>query len=105
MHARISAFLAAFALVLTGIATAQETTGTIAGRVVDTQGLDVPGATVTATGPQGARTTVTDGSGRYSVPLLTPGVYTVRAELQGFKVVQQQNVTVSLGQTVNVDVK
>jgi hypothetical protein len=32
---------------------AQETTGTVAGRATDAQGLPVPGITVTATGPQG----------------------------------------------------
>ena len=42
-------------LVMTGVASAQETTGTLTGRFVDTQGLAVPGATVTVTGPQGAK--------------------------------------------------
>lgn len=53
MYARVSAFLVAFGLVTTGLATAQETSGTISGRLVDPQGLAVPGATVTITGPQG----------------------------------------------------
>src|SRR5882672_6346181 len=69
---------------------AQETTGTIKGRIVDAQGLAVPGATVTVTGPQGAKTTVTDAEGRFNFPFLTPGVYAVRAELQGFKAVEQK---------------
>ena len=55
---------------------AQETTGSLRGRVVDAQGLAVPGVTVTATGPQGAKTAVTDSDGRFSVPFLTPGSYT-----------------------------
>ena len=53
------------------VASAQETTGTIAGRIVDAQGLVVPGVTVTATGPQGAKTTVTDTEGRFTIPFLT----------------------------------
>jgi hypothetical protein len=98
MYARMSAFLLACALVLTGLASAQEaTTGSLAGVISDAQGLAVPGATVTITGPQGARTFVSDGEGRYFAPFLTPGMYTVRAELQGFKAAQQPNVTVSLG--------
>ena len=32
---------------------AQETTGAVRGRIVDAQSLPVPGATVTAVGPQG----------------------------------------------------
>src|SRR6185295_14408412 len=83
-------------------ALAQETTGTIRGRIVDAQGLAVPGVTVTATGTQGAKTAVTDSDGRFSIPFLTPGAYSVRAELQGFKAVQQSNVNVSLGQTVDL---
>src|SRR5689334_13322438 len=81
---------------------AQETTGSLRGRVVDAQGLAVPGVTVTATGPQGAKTAVTDSDGRFSVPFLTPGSYTVRAELRGFKAVEQRGVTVSLGQAVDL---
>lgn len=102
MHARISALLLAFVLTLTGVAAAQGTTGTISGRIVDPQGLAVPGSTVTVTGPQGARTTVTDGGGRFTVPFLTPGTYAVRAELQGFKTIEQRDIVVRLEQTVDL---
>ena len=104
MHARICAFLVALAVAMAGVASAQETTGTVSGRIIDSQGLAVPGATVTVTGPQGARTAVTDAEGRYTAPLLVPGVYTVRAELQGFRVAETSNVTVSLGSTATVNV-
>ena len=80
---------------------AQETTGRIEGRIVDAQSLPVPGATVTATGPQGEKTAITDTDGRFTLPLLTPGAYQLRAELQGFKVVQRNDINVSLGQTVD----
>jgi len=83
---------------------AQETTGQISGRIVDTQGLAVPGATVTVTGPQGTKTVATNGEGRFSVPFLTPGVYTIRAELQGFKAFEQKDVRVVLGQTADVPI-
>ena len=72
-------FVAAFAWTMTAFA--QETTGAIAGRIADAQGLAVPGVTVTVTGPQGAKTAVTDAEGRFSIPFLTPGAYVVRAEL------------------------
>ncbi len=89
MYARISAFLVAFALAVSGYAVAQETTGSLAGQVVDPQGLAVPGATVTVIGPQGAQAFVTDADGRYVAPFLTPGIYSVRAELSGFKASEQ----------------
>jgi hypothetical protein len=85
-------------------ARAQQTTGTISGRVVDGQGLAVPGVTVTVTGGQGAKTAVTDADGRYNVPFLTPGAYALRAELQGFKAVDRGGLDVRLGQTVDVPV-
>ena len=81
---------------------AQETTGRIEGRVVDAQSLPVPGVTVTTTGPQGEKTTTTDTDGRFTVPLLTPGSYQLRAEFRSFKVVQRNDINVSLGQTVDL---
>ncbi len=102
MHARISALLLAFVLALSGLATAQEITGTISGRIVDPQGLAVPGASVTITGPQGSKTVVTDSTGRFVAPFLTPGVYSIKAELQGFKTAEKKDVAVRLGQTADI---
>ena len=104
MYARISAFLAACALACTSIASAQEIGGSISGRVLDQQKLAVPGVTVTATGPQGSRSAVTDADGRYQIPFLTPGNYDVRAELQGFKAFEQKGISVRLGQVAEVPV-
>jgi len=96
--------LLALAMSLTSLA-AQGTTGQLAGRIVDAQGLPVPGATVTVTGPQGAKTSVAGADGRFIVPFLTPGVYSVKAELQGFKAVEQKDITVSLSGTADVSLK
>ena len=83
---------------------AQQTTGTISGRVIDAQGLVIPGVTVTVKGEQGIKTAVTDADGRFTVPFLTPGAYAIHAELQGFKAVDRDGVDVHLGQTVDVPV-
>ena len=94
-----------FAFILcfvTRSASAQQTTGTISGRVVDAQGLPVPGAAITITGSQGVKTAVTDGDGRFTVPFLTPGRYAVRAALQGFTPIDRSNVQVQLGQTTDI---
>ena len=104
MHARISALVLALLLACTGLASAQGTTGTISGRIVDAQGLAVPGATVTVTGSQGARTTVSDSTGRFTVPFLPPGSYSLKAELQGFKTFDQRDITVRLEQTVDLPI-
>ncbi|MGE5815599.1 MAG: TonB-dependent receptor, partial [Acidobacteriota bacterium] len=86
-------------------AIAQETTGTISGVIVDTQGLPVPGVTVTVAGPQGSKTTVTEANGRFTMPFLVPGTYAVRAEVSGFKPVEQRDVILRLGQTVQLDLR
>jgi hypothetical protein len=67
--------LAAGGLILAAaVVGAQEiTTGSIAGRVVDTQNLAVPGAAVTIVTPQGPRSFRTDLDGRFFAPFLTPG--------------------------------
>jgi outer membrane receptor protein involved in Fe transport len=96
--------LLALAMSLTSLA-AQGTTGQLAGRLADAQGLPVPGATVTVTGPQGAKTVTTGADGRFNVPFLTPGVYSIKAELQGFKGVEQKDITVSLSGTAEVSLK
>jgi len=104
MNSRILAFVAAFVLATAGHGWTQETTGSITGRVSDPQGLAVPGATVTVTGPQGSQTFTADQEGRFNAPFLTPGIYSVRTELQGFKATEQKNVVVRLGQRVDLPV-
>ena len=96
----------ALALVLAtvGVATAQETTsGSIAGLIVDAQGAAVPGATVTLRSTQGTKTLVTDSTGRFFAPFLTPGTYAVKVELTGFSPVEQKNIDVRLGQRLELD--
>jgi carboxypeptidase family protein/TonB-dependent receptor-like protein len=104
MYARISALLVAMTLAVTSAAFAQEIGGTLSGRVLDAQKLPVPGVTVTASGPQGARTAVSDADGRFSLPFLTPGNYDLKAELQGFKTFEQKAVIVSVGQITDIPV-
>jgi hypothetical protein len=89
-------------LLVAGTARAQQTTGSIDGRVVDNQNLPVPGATVTVTTPQGPRTLTSDAEGRFLAPFLTPGQYSVRVELQGFRPLDRQNIDVRLGQRVEL---
>ena len=88
----------------TSLATAQSTTGTISGRVIDSQGRPVPGVTVSAESPnlQGVQTTVTSDNGDYIIPLLPSGPYTVRFEISGFER-QQRSVSLAPTQILPVD--
>ena len=99
------AWLCVAALLIAAAAHAQSTTGTIAGRIADGQGLGVPGVSVIATSPnlQGSREAVTSESGEYLIALLPPGTYTLRFELSGFGT-QEGTVTLSPTQRLPLDV-
>ena len=79
-------------------------TGIITGTITTSDGLSVPGATVTVTSPalQGPRSTVTDVNGNYVVRGLPPGSYQVTIELSGMATRNEQTV-VALGRTTTVD--
>ena len=100
--------LVAFALTLavTPAATAQEFRGAITGRVNDRSGGVLPGVTITATNVATniASTTTTNQEGLYTIPYLTPGRYTVVAELSGFKKSQRDGLDVRIGDRLVVDV-
>lgn len=95
----LSVLLLAFS-VFGGTALAQFRAG-LQGTVTDTTGAVVPGVTVTitnnATGV--ARSSVTNGSGRYSFTVIPPGEYTVVAKKTGFKNSKLTNVSVTARQT------
>ena len=84
--------LALFVVAFSNIAHAQVPTGTISGRVTSSDGLALPGVTVTATSPslQGERTIVTTANGDFILPLLPPGDYKVMFELSGFQATTRQ---------------
>jgi hypothetical protein len=92
-------------LLAVGIATAQTTTGTVTGKVSDSQGLSVPGVTITVESPalQGILTVVSSENGDYIVPQLPPGTYKIVFQLSGFER-QEKNVNVSPTQVVGLDV-
>ena len=86
-------------------ALAQQTTGTITGRLVDGQGAAVPGVTVTGRNTQTGfiRTSVTDGEGIYRLTALPVGTYDVTAELAGFTKVENKAIVLNVGQSLDVD--
>jgi hypothetical protein len=99
--------LLAVALLFFGITavSAQTTTGNLRGAVTDTSGAILPGATVELTGSAGTQTAVSDPNGQYRFQALTPGVYILKATLDGFKTVIVEGVRVEVGRTFDVDVR
>jgi hypothetical protein len=101
MNKRMLFIAGALALAALPALTQTTPTGTISGKVVDPQGLSVPGVTVTAESPalQGTRTVTTSANGDYIFPLLPPGDYTLTYELPGFKTLKQ-TVRVAAGTSI-----
>ena len=86
-------------------AAAQEFRGSITGRITDTTGGVLPGATVTVanTNTGTNQVVVTDTRGLYQVLYLNSGVYSVSAELTGFKKGLRSSVEVHVGGVVQMD--
>src|SRR6202451_2854443 len=92
-------------LMLAGYLSAQTPTGTLRGRVTDPTGAVIPQATVTATRPDGQKTTgVTDNQGNYELKGLPPGSYTITTAAKGFAVSTEQNFAVSASQVQRFDI-
>ncbi len=95
-------------LVLGGTAVrAQEDTGSLSGRVIDTAGRPIPGASVqvTCTYLQGPRGAVTNSMGEFLIPYLPPASdYKTVFEAAGFNKVVQSSVKISLGTTTSLQV-
>ena len=91
---------------LSGSAAAQGRNVTIYGKVSDSSGAVLPGATITVSSPnliQGTSTTLTDQLGQWRIPTLPPGVYTISAELTGFGSASRKNLTIEAGTQLAVD--
>src|SRR5438445_6133746 len=79
--------------------------GRILGAVTDQTGGVISGATVTIIDKDRgvARTLTTDDAGEHNAATLIPGTYIVRAEANGFKRLERQNVVLEVGKEVRVD--
>jgi Carboxypeptidase regulatory-like domain len=103
---RLSA-LAAIVCLLPATVGAQDTTGSISGTITDQQKGMLPGVTILVrqldTGVE--RTQVSDEHGRYRVLNLTPGPYTVTAQMEGFRPVLRDQLTVAIGKDLLVDIE
>jgi hypothetical protein len=93
------------ALALAAAAAAQNITGAITGKVMDTAGAVVPDVAVTLTSvATNIHTTAkSNGEGIFSFPLSKPGLYRLTAEKQGFQKYATETFELAVDQTVRVD--
>ncbi len=82
-----------------------ETTTAIVGRITDSTNAAIPGATITVTNQDTGlvRSAKTDREGRFNFPQLLPGIFSVKAEAEGFETQTVPNVNSGLGQKQSVD--
>src|SRR4051812_26310893 len=81
---------------------AQFQTGNIYGKAQAKDGSVLPGVSVTLTGVGAPQTTVTDGQGNFRFPNLSPGTYTLKAELSGYGSAIRAGVSVRVAQNADV---
>ena len=88
-------------------ATAQTPTGTIRGRVLDSQGRSVASAIVTITARDSGviRRVTSEEDGSFVAPNLAPGVFDIVATGPGFGEVKRDGVILEIGQTVELSVE
>src|SRR6266496_2102681 len=103
LRAIVLALVALFAA--SSLASAQQLTGQIFGKVTDGSGAVLPGVTVTLSGPVLLQplTAVTSETGTYEFPRLSIGTYTVKFDLAGFKTVVNQDIFVTVGFNAQVN--
>src|SRR5205085_3643085 len=86
---------------------AQEFRGTISGAITDPSGAAIADAKVTVKETQtGTKVeTVSDASGRYTVPFLLPGDYEIAVKVQGFREAIRKAFHLGSGETPVIDVR
>ena len=101
---RRSSVLIAIVLMLCTVVALAATTSRMTGTVQDDQGLPLPGVTVQISSDKligGPQVVITDGNGSFVFNLLPPGLYTVEANLAGFRPAAGE-LQVALDRTANI---
>ena len=85
----------------------QEFRASITGQVLDQSGAAVEGAKITASSVERnlAYESVTNSIGRYNLPFLLPGPYTIKVAKAGFKVYVREGVSVLAADRLAIDIK
>jgi hypothetical protein len=78
-----------------------QATGAISGTAKDDSGAVLPGVTIEATNmaTNNVRTATTGADGFYTIPLVQPGTYNVKATLSGFSTSSRNGVKVNVSET------
>jgi hypothetical protein len=101
----LKALLITWLMTIAGLWAYGQQTGEVTGTVTDATGALVAEATVTATNTatQQVRSAASNDTGTYTLPYLQPGVYELRAEKTGFKLITHPGVNVQVGDIARID--
>jgi hypothetical protein len=80
-----------------------DTTGGLVGRVTDSAGSPLPGATIVVSTTAGEQLFTSDAQGDYGVSGLTPGSYKVQFQMPSFTTVEVDPVVVTAGRVLVLD--
>src|SRR5580700_7360403 len=93
------------ALMLLGtMAAVPQTPGTLRGVLTDSSGAIIPGATVSLTTANNARTATSQTDGLYTFVGLTPGEYTIKVNFPGFEAFEKA-VTMDSGKSLQFPIQ
>lgn len=97
--------LALLVLTVAALAQSQSTTGAIQGQIADEAGAVIPGAAIEVKNldTNSTRSLNTDDGGRFVFLQLQPGRYQLIASKSGYATIEQQNIALTVGQTINLN--
>ena len=98
------AFAAILLLSTAGLAFGQAQSGNLYGTVSATDDSALPGVTITVTGAS-TLVQVTDARGEFRFLGLSPGTYSLKAELEGFSSLDYENVTINVGRNTTLNLE
>lgn len=97
--------VACLLVMLSGRSLAQAVNATLLGTVTDSTGATIANARVSATntGTSTVYESVTNEAGNYTIPNVSPGIYSVTVVAQGFKKATHQNIDILINTSTRVD--
>lgn len=105
-HRRFGLLVCCLIVFAVGFLLAQNaSTGALVGTASDPTGAVLPGAKITVTSEftQEARSVSTQADGDYALPLLPPGLYTIKFEKAGFRATVYKGIKIEVTETTRVD--
>ena len=107
MNPRRFVILVTCLMALVTSAWSQDFRATLNGLVTDPSGAAISGAKIKATNVQknAVSEVASNETGRYSIPFLIPGKYTVEVEAAGFKKYVREAVVLQIGDRIGLDVR